>query len=175
MVKVLRNLKIDEVSAVDKAANQHARVALWKRDPAANFRRIFGAETLRDVLDRAAANPSLPRFAKQSDDEDEDRLREEAAEEVAEGEGGDADLEEELDEEEDDRQDEEARKHLVSTLADLIVEGGEGAFTRPQGLASLAAQSPRRGARPPSPSPKATHGKEGNSNHVTKRRDNEHS
>jgi hypothetical protein len=47
------------------------------------FRKIFGVPaTLRDVLDAAERNPSLPRFRKQDDGE-----LEEVAEEIAEGEG----------------------------------------------------------------------------------------
>ena len=35
MPRVLRNLKISEVSSVDKAANPRARIVLFKRDGAA--------------------------------------------------------------------------------------------------------------------------------------------
>ena len=76
MPRRLSRLRIDEVSTVDKAANQHAQIKFWKRDPVAFYRKIFGAPpTLRDALDRAAANPALPRFAKQDDlDLDDDDI-----------------------------------------------------------------------------------------------------
>jgi hypothetical protein len=110
--RVLRNLKISEVSTVDKAANQHARVAFWKRDdPGRVFRKIFGCETLRDVLDKAERNPSLPRLR------DLDPPRDPDVDVI--------DPDEEADDDEGDGDEtEDASKHFVSTLADLLVEGG---------------------------------------------------
>jgi hypothetical protein len=129
MTRVLRNLKIREVSTVDKAANEHARIAFFKRDDAAavNFCRIFGCPTLRDALDRAAANPALPRF-KQDDGEEPPREEQEQ-----EPDPGDTDLLEELlDEDEADDEETAARKNAFSQAADLFVEAH--GWSRPTAL-----------------------------------------
>jgi hypothetical protein len=136
--RVLRNLKIAEVSTVDKGAGEGTRVVLRKRDdPAAVYRKIFGAETLRDMLDRAAASPSLPRF-KQDDSEDEDRLREEEDAAAREEE------QEEADEEEDARRaalddgggdgNSFGKDHNASRVADLLVEASQGRLSKPAAL-----------------------------------------
>lgn len=90
------------------------------------------SEQMRKLL---RAYPSLGKGFTRVRKQDDGELAE-AAEEVAEGEGGDANLEAELDEEEDDRQDEESRKHLASQVADLFVEAHPG-LTRPEALRHL--------------------------------------
>jgi hypothetical protein len=64
MPRRITKLQVEEISTVDKGAGEGTRIVLRKRDPAANFRRIFGVPTLRDELERAANNPALPRFSK---------------------------------------------------------------------------------------------------------------
>jgi hypothetical protein len=64
MPRRLTKLRVDEVSTVDRGAGVGTEIVLRKNAAAANFRRIFGVETLRDVLDKAAANPALPRLSK---------------------------------------------------------------------------------------------------------------
>jgi hypothetical protein len=122
--RVLRNLKISEVSTVDKAANQHARVAFWKRDDdlGRKFRKIFGCPSLRDMLDKAERNPSLPRLR------DLDPPRDPDVDVI--------DPDEEADDEEGDADEtEDTSKHFVSVLADLLVEGGGALFPdRPSAL-----------------------------------------
>jgi hypothetical protein len=107
MPKVLTKLKIDEVSAVDRGAGEGTRIVLAKRDPGAVFRRIFGVETLRDVLNKAEANSSLPRLRDLKDPDEADDG----------GHKGD-------DGEEADDDEVTATKHLLSTVADLMVQAG---------------------------------------------------
>jgi hypothetical protein len=115
MPRRLTKLRIDEVSAVDRSANQHAQVVLRKRDPAADFRRIFGVPTLRDELAKAAAK-SPPKL------QDEEAVDE--ADDVHEGDG-DGELE--------DDEVAASKQHIVSTLANLAVEAGAAA-DRPSAL-----------------------------------------
>jgi hypothetical protein len=158
MTRVLRNLKIREVSAVDKGAGEGTRIALWKRDPAANFRRIFGAEMLSDVLARAEANKSLPRFAKQ-DGEDPPPRDPDADLEDLEDDKADAERRREEEVDDDELTDEAATSkqghHHAEVVADLLLRAGDGRFPdhasalyyvlhTPRGAALLRRLSPNK-------------------------------
>jgi hypothetical protein len=119
MPRKLKGLRIDEVSVVDRGANQHAQIVLRKRDDlVAFYRRIFGAPPT--MLDKATGN-SGPRLRKDPDEEADDERGHAGDETVA------------------------AKAHFVSTLADLLVEGSEGAFTRQSALHYLM-RTPHGGA-----------------------------
>jgi hypothetical protein len=111
MPRRLTKLRVDEVSLVDKAANQHARIAFWKRDDVERaYRKIFGVSTpgdaLRAALHKAAAKSALPKPKDLADDE---------ADDVHEGDDG---------EEADDETEVAASKHLLQTIAGLLVQAG---------------------------------------------------
>jgi hypothetical protein len=120
MPRKLTRLKIEEVSAVDQAANKHAQIVLRKRDPGAVFRKIFGVpapgDELRASLTKAAA--SLPKPKDLADEE---------ADDVHEGDDGEVDDDETVAE----------KKHLVEVLVPLLVEGSNGGFTRQSALHHL--------------------------------------
>lgn len=94
MPRVLRNLKIRKISAVDRAANEDAKIMLWKRDPTyARFAKILGVDRRR----LQGYGPSdIRRFGKQrpvdevDDDAAQDAADAAAATDATEGNGGDA-------------------------------------------------------------------------------------
>ena len=53
MPRVLRNLKISEISSVDKAANPHARIVLYKRDGIAPAQAPADTDDTDDTDDEA--------------------------------------------------------------------------------------------------------------------------
>jgi hypothetical protein len=125
MPRRLTRLKIDEVSAVDKGAGEGTQIKFWKRDDVERaYRKIFGVPAPGDVLRASLAKAAAKSPPKLLDEEADDDVHDE----------GDGDGEFEDDEV-------AASKHLVSTVADLLVEGGSMP-DRPSALRHLM-HSPR--------------------------------
>ena len=70
--RYLRNLRVDEISAVDRGANDGAKIVLWKRDDdiaprrrsSPDFAAIFGAKpVLRDADEKADPDHRASRVA----------------------------------------------------------------------------------------------------------------
>ena len=70
--RYLRNLRVDEISAVDRGANDGAKIVLWKRDDdvaprrrsSPDFATIFGAKpTPRDADEKADPDHRASRVA----------------------------------------------------------------------------------------------------------------